>query len=110
MRTVASMAAVWVLMGSAVFAASPKVESASKVFQSVAADPAKVKTYCEMSKVMESAGEKPDAVTDAKIQNFMTQLGPDFQQAWDAGNDLDENSADGKAYAAALDRLSAKCS
>jgi len=40
----------------------------------------------------------------------MTQLGPDFQQAWDAGSELEENSEDGKAYNAALDTLSGKCS
>ena len=90
-------------------AASPKVESATKVFQSVANDAARVKTFCEMSKAMDAAGEKPDAAADAKIQAYMTQLGPDFQQAWDAGNELDENSDDGKTYAAALDTLSGKC-
>ena len=98
------------LLAFAAQAASPKVESASKVFQSVAADPAKVKTYCEMSKAMDSAGEKPDQAADAKIQGYMQQLGPDFEQAWNAGNELDENSEDGKTFNAALDTLSNKCS
>jgi len=34
-----------------------------------------------MSKAMDTAGEKQDAAADAKIQTYMTQLGPDFQQA-----------------------------
>ena len=98
------------LLAFAAHATSPKVESPTKVFQSVAADPAKVKTYCEMSKAMDSAGEKPDQAADAKIQGYMKQLGPDFEQAWNAGNDLDENSEDGKTFNAALDTLSSKCS
>jgi hypothetical protein len=94
----------------AAHAASPKVDSASQVFQSVGADPAKVKTYCEMSKTMDNAGDKPDQATDAKIQDYIKQLGPEFEEAWNTGNDLDENSEDGKTYAAALDTLSNKCS
>ena len=109
MRLIATASGIC-LLAFAAQAASPKVESASKVFQSVAADPAKVKTYCEMSKVMDSAGEKPDQTTDAKIQGYMKQLGTDFEQAWNAGNELDENSEDGKTFSAALDTLSSKCS
>jgi hypothetical protein len=59
---------------------------------------------------MDSAGDKVDATADQKIQEYMTQLGPEFQSAWDAGADLDENSADGKQYSEALDSLSSKCS
>ena len=90
-------------------AADPKIESAAKVFQSVAADPAKVKTFCEMTKAMDNVGEKDDPATDAKVQSYMTQLGPDFATAWGAGSDVDENSADGKIYNAALDALTSKC-
>ncbi len=109
MRLIATAAGIC-LLAFAAQAANPKVESASKVFQSIAADPAKVKTYCEMSKVMDSAGEKPDQAIDAKIQGYMKQLGPEFEQAWDAGNELDENSEDGKTFNAALNTLSSKCS
>jgi hypothetical protein len=97
------------LVASPAAAADPKVESAAKVFQSVSADPAKVKTFCAMTKVMDGAGDKVDPATDAKIQTYMTQLGPDFETAWNAGSDVDENSADGKAYHAALDTLASKC-
>lgn len=90
-------------------AADPKIESAARVFQSMSADPGKVKTFCEMTKAMDSAGEKVDSATDAKIQSYMTQLGPDFEAAWNAGNDVDDNSADGKAYNAALETLTDKC-
>jgi len=109
MRLIATAAGMC-LLAFAAQAANPKVESASKVFQSVAADPAKVKTFCEMSKVMDSAGEKSDQKTDAKIQSYMQQLGPHFEQAWNAGDSLDDNSEDGKTYNAALETLSSKCS
>jgi hypothetical protein len=104
------LAAAACLLAVPANAANPKVESATKVFQSVASDPAKVKTFCEMTKTMDNAGDKGDAATDQKIEGYMKQLGPDFQTAWAAGDDLDENSADGKQYNAALDDLSKKCS
>jgi hypothetical protein len=109
MRLLAA-SAVLCLTALSAQAANPKVESATKVFHSVANDSAKVKTFCEMSKAMDAAGDKPDAATDAKIQTYMTQLGPDFQQAWDAGSELEENSEEGKTYNAALDSLASKCS
>jgi hypothetical protein len=102
-------AAVACLVSLPAIAANPKIESATKVFQSVAADPAKVKTFCEMTKTMDAAGDNVDAATDQKIQSYMTQLGPDFKSAWETGADLDENSADGKQYNEALDTLASKC-
>jgi hypothetical protein len=40
----------------------------------------------------------------------MTALGPDFEQAWNAGSDVDENSKDGKVNSPVLDELASKCS
>jgi hypothetical protein len=39
----------------------------------------------------------------------MKQLGPEFTTAWNAGEGVDENSADGKKLDAALDALGSKC-
>lgn len=108
MRAVAALAFVGLLACGA-HAADPKVDAAANVFRSTASDPAKVKTFCEMSKVMDNAGDQPNAATDNKIQSYMTQLGPDFEQAWNVGSDLDENSEDGKTFMAALDELWGKC-
>jgi hypothetical protein len=91
------------------FAASPKVESAIKTFKSVGGDAGKLKIFCDMKKVMDAQGEKEDAAADAKIDGFMKQLGNEFQTAWNAGDEVDENSADGDALNKALDDLSAKC-
>ena len=97
------------LAASPVLAASPKIESAVRVFKAVAADGGKLKTFCEMSKVMESAGEKEDPKFDAQIAVYMKQLGADFETAWNAAESIDDNSADGKAYNDAVDDLSGKC-
>ena len=97
------------LAASPALAASPKVEAAVKAFKAVAADAGKLKIFCDMTKVMDAAGEKEDPKVDAQIEGFMKQLGPDFTTAWNVAEGLDENSADGKAYNTAVDDLSAKC-
>jgi hypothetical protein len=88
---------------------SSKADSAIATFQSVAKDAGKLKIYCEMSDIMDKAGDNPDEATETKIDDFVKQLGPDFQTAWDAGDDMDEDSPDGKKLDAALDDLSSKC-
>lgn len=93
----------------AALAASPKIEAAVKTFKAVAADPAKLKTFCAMSKAMDEAGEKQDQAAEAKIAGFMKQLGPDFETAWNAADGVDDDSPDGKAYLAGLDQLADKC-
>ena len=81
--------------------------SAIKVFKQTEADAGKVKTYCQMTKAMEAAGDKEDAATDAKIDGYLKQLGPDFTTAWNTGQDMDEKSPDAKAFGDALDELEA---
>jgi hypothetical protein len=94
----------------AAFAADPKIETAVKVFKQTEADAGKLKTFCEMNKLMTTAGDKEDATTDGKVDEYLKQLGPDFNAAWNAGEGLDENSPDGKMLNAALDELGSKCS
>jgi hypothetical protein len=91
------------------FAASPKVESAIKVYKAVGANPAKLKMFCDIAKLMEQMGDKQDAAMEAQIDRLVGQLGPEFQTAWEAGDGIDENSPDGKALYAALDELEEKC-
>ena len=59
---------------------------------------------------MDAMGDKDDAAAEAKISDMMKQLGPDFEAAWNAADDLDENSADGEVYSTAMDQLTTKCS
>lgn len=91
-------------------AASPKIESAVKTLKAITADPGKLKTFCEMTRAMDAMGDKEDAAAEAKITGLMKQLGPDFDAAWNAADDLDDNTEDGKAYNAAMDDLAGKCS
>jgi hypothetical protein len=98
------------LTALAALAADSKVDSAVATFKSVEGDAGKLKIFCEMSAAMDKAGDNPDAAADAKIDGYMKQLGPDFGTAWDAGQGVDEKSADGKKLDAALDELGSKCS
>jgi hypothetical protein len=106
-----------VLAGAAVclgaygaLALSPKVESAVKTFKGISADPGRTKTFCEMIQIMDAAAEKEDAAAEGKISDLMKKLGPAFEAAWNAIDDIDENSEDAKAYNAAVDELAEKCS
>jgi hypothetical protein len=90
-------------------AADNKIDSALATFKSVEGDAGKLKIFCEMSAVMDKAGDDPDDAAQAQIDGFIKQLGPEFQTAWDAGDDLDENSPDGKRLDTALDALGDKC-
>jgi len=101
------------LFATPVLAANAAVDSAVKTFDAVGNDAAKLKTYCEMSKVMSSADAEDDSKAEAldkQMDGFMKDLGPEFQTAFEAGADLDPESADGKTYDAAMDKLDDKCS
>lgn len=102
-------AALCLGVATAAYAATPKIEAAIKTIKATGGDPAKVKAFCEMSKLMETTGEKENPAAEAKIDGYMKQLGPDFETAWNAGDGLDENSADGKVLFAAMDELQGKC-
>jgi hypothetical protein len=96
------------LLAAPAIAADAKVDAAIKAFDAVAADPAKLKSYCAMTKAMEEAGDD-EKKSDAASAQYMKDLGPDFESAWNAGENVDENSADGKALSAAMDKLDEKC-
>ena len=110
--------ATWPPLPSAAFSpprSSPPTRrstSAVKTFDTVGNDAAKLKVYCEMSKVMSSADAEDDSKAeelDKQMDGFMKDLGPEFQTAFEAGADLDPESADGKTYDAAMDKLDDKC-
>ena len=94
-----------------VWAIDAKFESAIKVFEATSNDAAKMKTYCTMNKLMSDVGEdeKKAEAAEAQFNGFLKELGPDFETAWNAGEGLDPESAEGKAINAALDKLDTKC-
>jgi hypothetical protein len=108
MRVLAVCAAICLIAHPAL-AADPKIDSAVKTFKAVATDAGKLKTFCDMSKAMDTAGDNPTPADQAKVEGFMKQLGPEFAAAWTAGESADPNSDDGKVWSAALDDLSDKC-
>ncbi len=109
MKRAVLMTAALCMTAAAALAADTKIDTAIATFQSVAKDPGKMKLYCEMSAIMDKGGDDPDAATEAKIDDYVKQLGPEFQSAWDVGDDVDENSPDGKRLDAALDELADQC-
>ena len=108
MRIVVSIAAI--CLGTAtVMAASPKIEAAVKTFKAVAADPARLKLFCAMNAALDDAAETKDKAAAAKIPALMKQIGPDFESAWNAGEDVDDDTPDGKVFVSAIDELADKC-
>ena len=66
-------------------------------------------TFFAMSQTMEAAGESEDAATKAKIDDYLKQLGPEFEAAWKVFRETDQNSPEGKALNQAVDELGGDC-
>lgn len=110
-RTIAAVVALGSLLATPALAIDPKVEAAVKTFTAVESDDAKLKAYCDMSKTMEDVGddEKKLEAANTKIDEYFKTLGPDFETAWNTGENLKEDSDDAKAMSDALDKLDTKC-
>ncbi len=88
MKMLLAACALCGLFATPVLAANAAVETAAKTFDNVGNDPAKLKTYCEMSKVMSSADAEDDSKAEAldkQMDGFMKALGPEFQTAFEVG-------------------------
>jgi len=97
------------LSASVLPAASPQVEAAIKAIEAVGADAGKLKLFCALNSILQSAGDDDDAAVQKQVADILAQIGPDFAAAWDIGDDLDEDSADGMEFFAAVDTLAEKC-
>jgi hypothetical protein len=107
MRALAAV--ILLLVSTPGFAASPKIEAAVKTFQAVGADAGKLKTFCELMDVDEKLGDNTNAALEGQMDKLLDQLGNDFKAAWEALDDTDERSPDGRALNAALEQLEDKC-
>lgn len=99
------------LAASPAAAADVDAATISKTIEAVAADPAKSKAYCDMAVKFEEIGDdekKAEAAGD-EIDGYFKTLGADFEAAWDAGQNADENSAEGKAFDEAMVKLESAC-
>jgi hypothetical protein len=99
------------LVISPAYAAGPDAATITKSIEAVAADPVKAKAYCDMAAKFEEIGDdekKAEAAGD-EIDGYFKTLGPEFEAAWDAGQNAEENSAEGKAFDEAMAKLDASC-
>jgi hypothetical protein len=101
------------LVAPAVHAQDAKMSAADikSSLEAAASDPAKTKAYCAMAKKMDEVGDdekKAEAAGD-EIDGYFKTLGEDFQNAWDAGQDAADDSAEAKAMDEAMTTLDGKC-
>jgi hypothetical protein len=107
-----AIALVGALMATPIFAAGPKVEEAIKSLAKIEADAGKFQAFCKIMKDLGDVPETEVAKADAlevQLGDLLKSIGPDVVQAWDLGSDLDAQSADGKAFEAAVDAIEARC-
>ncbi len=100
------------LMATPIFAASPKVDDAIKSLAKIEADAGKFQAFCKIMKDLGAVPEADAAKADAlevQLGDLLKSIGPDVMQAWDLGSDLDAQSADGKAFEAAVDVIEGRC-
>ena len=102
--------------GPAANAPKPSTADVQKLVQSIGADQAKLKTYCDIGKLqdqMEQAEQKKDTKTSAalgaKADNLGKQLGPDYGKVMAGLEQIDPSSAEGKRYTALFQPLFKQC-
>ena len=108
-RVLVACVVAFCLWTNGALALDPKIEAALREFKAVGADPGRLKIFCAMSKALDAVDEREDPATEAAIEGYLKALGPEFQKAWKVGEDIDENSADGRAITAAIDELAGEC-
>jgi hypothetical protein len=96
-------------------APKPTVAQVKGTLDKISADPAKVKIYCDLNKVnqqmstVDEKDQKKMQTLGEQADKLMQQLGPDYAKIMDGLDSVDENSAEGKQYAALFTGLDAKC-
>jgi hypothetical protein len=97
-------------------APKPTKADVTKVLSSITSDKTKLSAYCDLAKLnqqMAQADEKKDTKTlqdlGPKADALMQKLGPDYAKLMDGLDQVDENSAEGKEFAASFDGLDKQC-
>ena len=97
-------------------APKPTEAQVQRVVQTVIADRAKLDAYCRLSNIQQQMGTLDEKRDARKLQALGQQadaeaqkLGPDFEKVMDGLEQVDENSAEGKEFAAILDGLDKQC-
>ena len=99
---VAAAAALFVLPANA---ASPAATTTIQTYEAVAADPAKLKIFCEMI-ALPAMSEEADA---AKMEGYLDKLGPEFRAAWSSAEDADVNGEDSERVDEVIGNLYVAC-
>ena len=94
----------------------PAIEDAQNLVQTISADEAKLKAFCELDRLyeqIEKAEEKNDTkevdALGVKIDSLERQFGPDYRRVMDALGEVDPNSAEGEKLTAIFEQLQKKC-
>jgi hypothetical protein len=97
-------------------APKPSKADVQKVVQIISSDKAKSQAYCDLSKLndqMMAADEKKDTKTLEELgkqaDTLVDKLGPEYTKMMDGLDQVDENSPEGKDYAAILSNLDKLC-
>ena len=96
-------------------APKPTVAAVKKVLDGIAADKAKVQIYCQLNKVnqqmsqVDEKDQKKMQTLGDQADQLMQKLGPDYAKIMDGLDSVDENSAEGKQYAALFAGLDGQC-
>lgn len=111
--TVAKFAMVmaFAIAVSPAHATSPAVEEAVKALAEIETDKSKLDPYCALIMQFSAAGQdqpKIDALAE-QFDDLVRSFGPKFQAALDLHNELDDESADGKAMNTAFERIDVLC-
>jgi hypothetical protein len=94
----------------------PTAADIQKLVQTIGADKAKLKTYCDIGALqdqMDQAEKKKDQkalqTLGAKADAMGKQLGPDYEKVMGGLDQVDPNSAEGKKFTAMFEPLFKQC-
>ena len=97
-------------------APKPTEAQVQKVVNDIGAAKPKLDSYCKLMKIQQQMGTLDEKKDGQKLQALGQQadaeaqkLGPDFEKVMDGLEQVDENSAEGKEFAAILDGLDKQC-
>jgi hypothetical protein len=97
-------------------AQKPTKADVQKIVQTISGDKTKMQAYCDLAMLnqqMAQADERKDTKSLEAIgpqaDNLMQRLGPDYVKLLDGFEQVDENSSEGKEFAAAFDSLDEQC-
>jgi len=97
-------------------APKPTEAQVQKIVQTISADKTKMDAYCRLAKLQQQMSALDEKKDMKKLQALGQQadteaqkLGADFEKMMDGLEQVDENSAEGKKFAAILGTLDTKC-